>query len=64
MLVYFMVPELKGHSLENVDLLMRQCVPRKSANWKPIPETEVGMMDPKKYDIEMAEGKPTVSHIH
>ncbi|KAI1470235.1 general substrate transporter [Daldinia caldariorum] len=32
---YFLVPELKGLSLEQADMCMQEVPPRRSANWKP-----------------------------
>lgn len=32
---YFLVPELKGLSLEQADMCMSSVTPRKSAAWKP-----------------------------
>lgn len=32
---YFLVPETKGLSLEQVDSMMEECTPRTSAKWKP-----------------------------
>ena len=32
---YFLVPELKGLSLEQADMCMAEVPPRKSASWKP-----------------------------
>jgi hypothetical protein len=32
---YFLVPETKGLSLEQVDQMMEQTTPRTSAKWKP-----------------------------
>lgn len=32
---YFLVPELKGLTLEQVDTLLETVSPRHSANWKP-----------------------------
>lgn len=33
--VYFLIPETKGLSLEQVDKMMEETTPRKSAKWKP-----------------------------
>ncbi|KAL2024533.1 hypothetical protein VTK56DRAFT_7576 [Thermocarpiscus australiensis] len=32
---YFLVPEMKGLTLEQVDAMMRETTPRKSAGWRP-----------------------------
>lgn len=32
---YFLVPETKGLSLEQVDKMLAETTPRKSANWVP-----------------------------
>lgn len=32
---YFLVPETKGLSLEQVDQMMSECTPRNSAKWRP-----------------------------
>jgi hypothetical protein len=32
---YFLVPELKGLSLEQADMCMQEVSPRQSAKWKP-----------------------------
>lgn len=32
---YFLVPEMKGLSLEQVDLMLAETSPRKSAQWAP-----------------------------
>lgn len=32
---YFLVPETKGLSLEQVDKMMEECTPRTSAKWRP-----------------------------
>lgn len=32
---YFLVPETKGLSLEQIDKMMEECTPRTSSKWKP-----------------------------
>ena len=32
---YFLVPEMKGLSLEQIDRMLEETTPRKSAKWKP-----------------------------
>lgn len=64
--VYFMVPELKGLSLENVELVMRECTPRQSAKWRPPTVEQVEMATENKHQtddrIEMVDAMPTVGH--
>lgn len=51
---YFLVPETKGLSLEQVDKMMEETTPRTSAKWRPHTTFayEVGMMN-----------KETASHV-
>jgi hypothetical protein len=32
---YFLVPETKGLSLEQIDIMLKETTPRQSANWVP-----------------------------
>jgi len=51
---YFLVPETKGLSLEQVDRMMEESTPRTSAKWKPretfasaMGTTAAGKLDPR-----------------
>jgi hypothetical protein len=45
--VYFLIPETKGLTLEQVDKMMEETTPRTSAKWKPHTTfaTEMGMTE-------------------
>ncbi|CUM67322.1 uncharacterized protein PRCAT00005015001 [Priceomyces carsonii] len=51
---YFLVPETKGLSLEQVDRMMEESNPRNSAKWKPTTTfaQEVGLTDDVKPEVE------------
>lgn len=53
---YFLIPETKGLSLEQVDKMMEETTPRTSAKWKPH-STFVDEMGLKEKD-----GAPVVIH--
>ncbi|KAK4501541.1 hypothetical protein PRZ48_007350 [Zasmidium cellare] len=52
---YFLVPETKGLSLEQVDKMMEETTPRTSAKWKPTTTfaSEMGMKEGEKLDVEV-----------
>lgn len=56
---YFLVPETKGLSLEQIDKMMEETVPRKSAGWKPTTTfvAEVGMVKDNVETIEVGSEK-------
>lgn len=49
---YFLIPETKGLSLEQVDKMMEETTPRTSSKWKPSTTfaSEMGLKDGEKYD--------------
>jgi len=54
---YFLVPETKGLSLEQVDLMMQETTPRTSAKWRPHETfaSKVGLADGKLQKESLAE---------
>lgn len=50
---YFLVPETKGLTLEQVDKMMEETTPRTSAKWKPHSTfaAEMGFTDKEKADV-------------
>ncbi|QIW98980.1 hypothetical protein AMS68_004498 [Peltaster fructicola] len=54
---YFLVPETRGLSLEQVDKMMEETSPRTSAKWRPTTTfaSEMGLKDGGKLDIGTAE---------
>ena len=55
---YFLIPETKGLTLEQVDKMMEETTPRTSAGWKPHSTfaDEMGLVD------EKAAAAPVVTH--
>ncbi|CAO3689719.1 unnamed protein product [Umbelopsis vinacea] len=53
---YFLVPETKGLTLEQVDRMLEEVTPRKSGNWKPTTTyaAELNRMDGNKLEKEEA----------
>ncbi|OGM43502.1 MFS monosaccharide transporter [Aspergillus bombycis] len=51
---YFLVPETKGLSLEQVDQMMEECTPRTSPKWRPHSTfaREKGMVAPEQGEVE------------
>merc|ERR1712080_375547 len=54
---YFLVPETKGLSLEQVDKMMEETTPRTSAKWKPTSTyaADMGMKSGGKLGTEITE---------
>nr|POE56539.1 putative glucose transporter rco-3 [Quercus suber] len=54
---YFLIPETKGLSLEQVDKMMEETTPRTSAKWKPHTTfaAEMGLKDGAKLDVDVTE---------
>ena len=54
---YFLVPETKGLTLEQVDKMMEETTPRTSAKWKPHQTfaSAIGMEKGDKLDTEVVE---------
>ncbi|EMC97185.1 hypothetical protein BAUCODRAFT_69251 [Baudoinia panamericana UAMH 10762] len=54
---YFLVPETKGLSLEQVDKMMEETTPRTSAKWKPSTTfaSDMGLKDGAKLDANITE---------
>jgi len=54
---FFLVPETKGLSLEQVDKMMEETTPRTSAKWKPTTTyaADMGLKDGHKLDMEVTE---------
>ncbi|KAL1297401.1 hypothetical protein AAFC00_004936 [Neodothiora populina] len=52
---YFLVPETKGLSLEQVDKMMEETTPRNSSKWKPHKTfaSEMSTNEPGKLDVEL-----------
>jgi len=52
---YFLVPETKGLSLEQVDKMMEETTPRTSAKWRPTTTfaSEMGIKEGEKLDVEI-----------
>jgi len=52
---YFLVPETKGLSLEQVDMMMQETTPRTSAKWKPHTTfaSEMGLKGGEKLDADV-----------
>ena len=52
---YFLIPETKGLSLEQVDKMMEETTPRTSAKWRPHTTfaSEMGMKEGSKLDMEV-----------
>jgi ABC-type molybdate transport system permease subunit len=53
---YFLVPETKGLTLEQVDRMLEEVTPRKSGNWKPTTTyaAELNRLDGNKLEKEEA----------
>ena len=63
--VYFYLPEIKGRSLEEVDLMfMLRIGARESVRWKP-ESTAAGLMDliPESKTVELAEAGYAIEHV-
>jgi hypothetical protein len=54
---YFLVPETKGLSLEQIDRMMEETVPRRSAGWVPTTTfaTEIGMTKEEVHQVEVTQ---------
>lgn len=54
---YFLVPETKGLSLEQVDRMMEETTPRTSSKWKPTTTfaSQMGLKEGQKLDMEVTE---------
>lgn len=54
---YFLIPETKGLSLEQVDKMMEETTPRTSAKWRPTTTfaSEMGIKEGEKLDMDGAE---------
>jgi hypothetical protein len=50
---YFLVPETKGLSLEQVDKMMEETTPRTSAKWKPTATYSSAVMKDGKLDTQL-----------
>lgn len=50
---YFLIPETKGLSLEQVDKMMEETTPRTSAKWKPHQTFSAGVMKDGKLDTQL-----------
>ena len=59
---YFLVPETKGLSLEQVDKMMEETTPRTSSKWKPTTTfaSEMGIKEGTKLDTEIEERKGSI----
>jgi MFS family permease len=52
---YFVVPEMKGLSLEQIDQMLEETIPRKSGNWKPHVTFAAEVGAAEKHKVEQTE---------
>ncbi|KAK0665786.1 putative high-affinity glucose transporter [Cercophora samala] len=59
---YFLVPEMKGLTLEQIDTMMEETTPRKSRNWKPTSTfaSQMGRVRDEKSSANQQEFAPEV----
>ena len=64
---YFLVPEIKGLSLEQVDRMLEETTPQKSSKWVPHTTfaSDMGLTDKGTLDLEKIEERRhgSVSHV-
>jgi len=59
---YFLVPEMKGLSLEQVDQMMEEVSPRRSASWVPT-TTFAAQAGNARDEKAIAVGEPSIEHV-